>query len=197
MYNHILSAVENVNSQEDDIRRIEILNSLFFQSGRAFLVGKIIYETNKHIPLAIAYTNRKKGILVESVLTTTNDISTLFGFSRSYFMVDLEPIEGTVSFISSLLPAKPIDEIYTVLGRTRQGKTERARALNIHLNKVKDKFQHAPGTRGMVMLVFTLATYSLVLKLLKMILGIQKISAESRSSRNTNWYSITIELGDL
>ena len=76
VYNRILSAVENVNSQEDDIRRIEILNSLFFQSGRAFLVGKIIYETNKHIPLAIAYTNRKEGILVESVLTTTNDIST-------------------------------------------------------------------------------------------------------------------------
>ena len=167
VYNRILSAVENVNSQEDDIRRIEILNSLFFQSGRAFLVGKIIYETNKHIPLAIAYTNRKKGILVESVLTTINDISTLFGFSRSYFMVDLEPIEGTVSFISSLLPAKPIDEIYTVLGRTRQGKTERARALNIHLNKVKDKFRHAPGTRGMVMSVFTLATYGLVFKVIK------------------------------
>tara|TARA_B100000700_G_C15023989_1_gene847195 strand:+ start:391 stop:2118 length:1728 start_codon:yes stop_codon:yes gene_type:complete len=167
VYNRILSAVENVNSQEDDIRRIEILNSLFFQSGRAFLVGKVIYETNKHIPLAIAYTNRKNGILVESVLTTTNEISTLFGFSRSYFMVDLEPIEGTVSFISSLLPAKPIDEIYTVLGRTRQGKTERARALNIHLNKAKDKFQHAPGTRGMVMSVFTLTTYSLVFKVIK------------------------------
>ena len=72
-----------------------------------------------------------------------------------------------MSFISSLLPAKPIDEIYTVLGRTRQGKTERARALNIHLNKVKDKFQHAPGTRGMVMSVFTLATYSLVFKVIK------------------------------
>ena len=167
VYNRILSASKNIESPEDDIRRIEILNNLFFQSGRAFLVGKIIYGINKHIPLAIAYTNRKDGILVESVLTTTNDISTLFGFSRSYFMVDLEPIEGIVSFISSMLPAKPIDEIYTVLGRTRQGKTERARALNIHLNREKDKFQHAPGTRGMVMSVFTLPTHSLVFKVIK------------------------------
>ena len=70
VYNRILSAVENVNSQEDDIRRIEILNSLFFQSGRAFLVGKIIYETkDKNLVIqhfkddATAFNNQKKSVI--------------------------------------------------------------------------------------------------------------------------------------
>ena len=40
VYNRILSAVENVNSQEDDIRRIEILNSLFFQLEEPSLWGR-------------------------------------------------------------------------------------------------------------------------------------------------------------
>ena len=47
------------------------------------------------------------------------------------------------------------------------------------------------------MSVFTLATYGLVFKVIKDDFGHSKISVESRSNKNTNWYSITIELGDL
>ena len=167
VFSNIMTLLDNNDLEERDIRRIEILNSFFFQSGRAFLVGKIICNSKIKHPLILAYVNRPEGLSIEAVLTDENDVSTLFGFSRSYFMVDLEPIEGVVNFINSILPSKPIDEIYTILGRTRQGKTERARALESYMKSSSDKFRHAPGIRGMVMSVFTLPGYSLVFKVIK------------------------------
>ena len=96
-----------------------------------------------------------------------DDVSVLFGFSRSYFMVDVEPVEGAVEFIKSMLPRKPLDELFTILGRARQGKTERARSFYRHLADCEDHFVHAPGDRGLVMLVFTLPSYDLVFKVIR------------------------------
>ena len=66
-----------------------------------------------------------------------------------------------------MLPKKPIDELYTVLGRLRQGKTERHRTFTQHLSKTKDKFVHAEGETGLVMIVFTLPSYNLVFKVIR------------------------------
>mgnify|MGYP006157563857 CR=1 FL=1 len=42
-------------------------------------------------------------------------------------------------FLRSLLPGKPIDEIYTVLGRAKQGKTERYRTFFHHFAAQPDE----------------------------------------------------------
>jgi isocitrate dehydrogenase kinase/phosphatase len=65
------------------------------------------------------------------------------------------------------LADKPVDELYSVLGRIRQGKTERYRALAQHLDRSGELFVPAPGTRGMVMIVFTLAGHHLVVKVIR------------------------------
>jgi isocitrate dehydrogenase kinase/phosphatase len=72
-----------------------------------------------------------------------------------------------VQFLHSLLPNKPIDELYTVLGRLRQGKTERYRSLVEHLDRTSDEFIHAPGDAGLVMIVFTLPSFNLVFKVMR------------------------------
>ncbi|PAL01927.1 hypothetical protein B8W90_13435, partial [Staphylococcus hominis] len=75
---------------------------------------------------------------------------------RSYFQADLATVGDAVVFLRSLLPAKPIDEIYTVLGRAKQGKTERYRTFFRHFQDHPDEqLVHADGTPGMVMAVFT------------------------------------------
>jgi isocitrate dehydrogenase kinase/phosphatase len=53
------------------------------------------------------------------------------------------------------------------LGRLRQGKTERHRTFTGHLNNTKDKFVHADGDTGLVMIVFTLPSYNLVFKIIR------------------------------
>lgn len=156
-----------------EVLRLEFLPSVFYQSTRAYLVGQAFWAT-RSAPLVIALKNTDTGIEVDAVLSSTDDISILFGFTRSYFFVDIEPVEAAVFFISSLLPHKPIDELYTVFGRVRQGKTERYRAFSRHLELADDHFVDAPGDRGLVMIVFTLPSYDLVFKVIRDRFGFPK-----------------------
>jgi len=57
--------------------------------------------------------------------------------------------------------------LFTVLGRAKQGKTERYRELARHLRLSGDKFITAPGKKGMVMAVFTLPSFDIVFKLMR------------------------------
>lgn len=148
------------------IERIEILESVFYRSTRAYLVGSI--DGNDWVsPLVVALKNTDEGIIADAVILSENDVSQLFGFTRSYFHADIEIVGATVAFLRSILPRKPIAEIYTVLGRAKQGKTERFRSFLRHFQQSEDRFTHAAGDRGMVMEVFTLPSYDIVFKVIR------------------------------
>jgi isocitrate dehydrogenase kinase/phosphatase len=66
-----------------------------------------------------------------------------------------------------MLPRKPAGELFTVLGRAKQGKTERYRELVRHLEHASDSFVQAPGERGLVMLCFTLPSFDVVFKVIR------------------------------
>ncbi len=151
---------------DEIVRRIEVMHDVFFQSSRAFVVGKLFWR-HRNCPFVLAFENNERGVRAEAVLSTADDVSVLFGFTRSYFMVDVEPVEGAVYFIKSMIPRKPLDELYTIMGRARQGKTERARSFYRHLADCEDHFVHAAGDPGLVMLVFTLPSYDLVFKVIR------------------------------
>ena len=146
--------------------RFEFIDTVFYQSSRAYLVGRIVQEG--HItPLVLALENGERGIRVDAALMSEEEVSVVFSYTRSYFFADPNTVVGAVHFLHSFLPRKPIDELYTVLGRLRQGKTERHRIFTNHLNSTRDKFVHAEGDTGLVMLVFTLPSYDLVFKVIR------------------------------
>jgi len=157
----------------DDVLRIEFMQPIFYQSSRAYLVGQIFWS-RANAPLIIALKHTKHGVEVDAVLMSAEEVTVVFSFTRSYFFVDVEPVEGAVYFMRSILPNKPLDELYTVLGRVRQGKTERYRTLTRHLKRTKDQFVHARGAPGLVMLVFTLPSYDLVFKIIRDSFGYPK-----------------------
>jgi isocitrate dehydrogenase kinase/phosphatase len=149
------------------VRSIELLDTVFYRERRAYLVGRVFGE-HRFSPCVIALVNDESGLRAEAVLTRRRDVAHLFGVSRSYFQADLATVGDAVVFLRSLLPAKPIDEIYTVLGRAKQGKTERYRTFFRHFQDHPDEqLVHAEGTPGMVMAVFTLPSYPLVFKLIR------------------------------
>jgi len=94
-------------------------------------------------------------------------LSILFGFARSYFHVDLESVADVVAFLKELMPRKQAGELFTVLGRAKQGKTERYRSLFRHLSNSSDRFVLAPGQKGLVMACFTLPSYEVVFKVIR------------------------------
>ena len=148
------------------LESIEILKPVFYQPTRAYLVGCMVGRGYLY-PLVIAMKNTDEGVVIDAVIMSENDVSMLFSFTRSYFLVDLSTVGAAVMFLSRLMPRKPIDEIYTALGRAKQGKTERYRSLMRHLAVSSDTFVHAAGDVGMVMIVFTLPSYDVVFKVIR------------------------------
>ncbi|MEL6870082.1 MAG: bifunctional isocitrate dehydrogenase kinase/phosphatase [Pseudomonadota bacterium] len=145
---------------------VEFLQSVFYRSTRAFLVGRINGD-GWVSPLVVALKNTDEGIDVDAVILSKNDVSMLFGFTRSYFHADVTRVSAAIAFIKSVLPDKPIAELYTVLGRAKQGKTERYRTMVAHLGQSQDLFEFARGDKGMVMEVFTLPSFPVVFKLIR------------------------------
>jgi isocitrate dehydrogenase kinase/phosphatase len=148
------------------IEAIEMLSPVFYRATRAFLVGRFRGQ-DWIAPLVLAVKNTEDGIVLDAVITSSSEVKSLFGFSRSYFQADLPAVGAAVKFLQSMMPNKTVDELYSVLGRAKQGKTERYRQLYKHLTVSKDKFVHADGQRGMVMIVFTLPSFGLVFKVIR------------------------------
>lgn len=154
---------------EDKLLSLEMLQVVFYRDQRAYLIGRM-FGFDSWSPCIICLVHDAHGIRVDAVLTRRQDVSRLFGFTYSYFLADLPTVGDTVLFLRLLLPDKPVDELYTVLGRLKQGKTERYRHFIHHCSSLlrqQEQFQHADGQRGMVLAVFTLPSYPLVFKVIR------------------------------
>ena len=149
------------------VQRIEFIRPVFYQNTRAYIVGRSIGAEGRMEPLVIALKNSGEGVVADAVLMDSRDVGILFGFTRSYIHVDLDTVADAIVFLRTIMPGKPVAEIYTVLGRAKQGKTERYRSFFRHLHGSSDKFIDAPGDKGMVMIVFTLPSYDIVFKVIR------------------------------
>jgi isocitrate dehydrogenase kinase/phosphatase len=145
---------------------VEVIVPIFYRGRRAYLVGRILGD-GWQVPLVIPFANPPDGVSSDAVILSEAEVSMLFGFTRSYFHVDLQVVGSAVRFLRELMPLKPVEEIYTVLGRAKQGKTERYRSLMRHMQNSTDLFVFAPGAAGMVMEVFTLPSFYVVFKVIR------------------------------
>ncbi len=166
MTREILDHANRLGIGTGGFHRFEFIDSHFFQGARAYLVGRIIHERCQ-LPIVVAFENTGRGIRVDAVLLEESQVGNVFSYTRSYYFTDPTSVIGAVQFLHSILPRKPIDELYTVLGRLRQGKTERFRCFSDHLGRSRDPFVHADGDRGLVMHVFTLESFNLVFKVIR------------------------------
>jgi isocitrate dehydrogenase kinase/phosphatase len=166
---HVASEVTRHLKEIDERRgvvRVEIIRPVFYQVARAYIVGRIVGR-DFLLPLVIALKNTDGGVLVDAVMQSEGDVSIVFSFTKSYFHADLDRVGEAVLFLKSILPRKPVSELFTVLGRAKQGKTERYRELMRHLEQTEDQFVHAPGERGLVMVCFTLPSFDVVFKIIR------------------------------
>ena len=145
---------------------IELIEPVFYRGMQAFAVGRVIGD-GTITPLVLSFRIAQKAVRIDAVMLSRADVGSLFGYSRSYFHVDLPVVSAAITLLRSFMPRKSVDELYTVLGRAKQGKTERYFALQRHLDKSIDSFVHAPGDRGLVMIVFTLPSHDLVFKVIR------------------------------
>jgi len=147
--------------------QIQVLSGLFFRDQTAYLAGRLV-NGSQFYPFAIAIKRTAPGRLyVDAVLTGEAELALLFSANRSYFLVDMEVPSAYVEFMRALLPDKTAAELYTMLGLQKHGKTLFYRDFLHHLAHSRDRFELAPGIRGLVMCVFTLPSYPYVFKLIR------------------------------
>jgi isocitrate dehydrogenase kinase/phosphatase len=145
---------------------IEMAVPVFFRNKGAYLVGRL-RRRHATVPLVIALLNPRGQVVVDAVLTTEDDANVVFSFTRSYFFVDAPCPGELVRFLASIMPRKPIAELYIAIGFNKHGKTELYRAVRQHLHTSNDRFEFARGARGMVMIVFSMLSYDVIFKVVR------------------------------
>lgn len=139
----------------------------FFRNKGAYIVGRI-KSGRRTMPFVLPILhNEAGGVYVDTILFGSDQVSVLFSFTRSYFLVDASIPSQYVLFLQQLMPAKPISEIYSAMGHNKHGKTYYHRCAFRHMTSTKDQFNIAPGIKGMVMSVFTMPSYDFVFKIIK------------------------------
>jgi isocitrate dehydrogenase kinase/phosphatase len=151
---------------ESRVRAIELLASVFFRGKGAYLVGRL-HTDLEPIPVVIALHRNAGGVGVDAILLTEDEVSIVFSFTRSYFFVETRCPRELVGFLRAIMPRKPVAELYIAIGHNKHGKTELYRSLLQHLERSDDRFEIAPGQRGMVMFVFTLPGFDVVFKVIR------------------------------
>lgn len=148
-------------------RFLQILPQVFYRERRAYLLGIARWQNRQQL-CVVALVSATDGVRVHALLTEADQVSVLFGYARSHFHVDLQTVDAVVGLLAGLLPHKPVSELYTVLGRAKQGKTERYCELQRYLVRYPgEQMVHADGDRGMVMVVFTPPSHPVVIKVIR------------------------------
>ncbi|MGR5147762.1 bifunctional isocitrate dehydrogenase kinase/phosphatase [Photobacterium alginatilyticum] len=147
---------------------IEMIREPFYRNKAAYLIGRIYLNDNHTVPLVLpVLNNSSRELYIDACLFHVDNVSIIFGFARSYFMVYAPAPAALVRFLAELIPNKTNAELYTAIGCQKHGKTELYREFLHHVEHSDDQFISAPGIKGMVMSVFTLPSYDFVFKIIK------------------------------
>ncbi len=152
---------------------IDVLRSVFYRNKGAYVVGRV-RRGGITLPLVIPLLRAERGIVVDAALLNPDQASVVFGFSWSYFRVDVPRPRDLIEFLRSIMPLKQVNELYNAIGFNKHGKTELFRSLMSYLRDPDARFAFAEGDEGMVMAVFTLPAFSLVFKIIKDSFGAPK-----------------------
>lgn len=169
------------------VAALETLRPLFYQGKGAYLVGRLLLSAGAVVPVVLPLRNSARGVRVDAVLLDRNEASQVFSFTRSYFHVDVERPYDVMRFLRSLMPRKPIAELYIAIGEVKQGKTELYRTIVDHLNETDERYCFAPGIPGLVMVVFTAPGLDMVLKIIRDVFPPQKDFSPARVRERYGW----------
>jgi isocitrate dehydrogenase kinase/phosphatase len=152
---------------------VDVLREVFYRNKGAYVIGRL-RRGGTIVPLVLPLLRASRGIVVDAVLMTQNEVSIVFGFSWSYFRVGAPQPRALVEFLSSIMPLKRVNELYNGIGYNKHGKTELFRSLMAHLADPGARFAFAEGDEGMVMVVFTLPEHNLMFKIIRDSFGAPK-----------------------
>jgi isocitrate dehydrogenase kinase/phosphatase len=169
-WNHLRPAVElaaeRLNAAIPGAPQLQIVTAVFYRGRGAYIIGRAT-ANGASTPIAFCLLNREGGMTLDALLVGESDLAILFSYTRAYFRVDERCPFTLVRWLRDVMQRKRLAELYNAIGYNRHAKTEFYRDFVRHLQDSTDCFVEAEGTRGMVMIVFTLPSYDVVFKLIR------------------------------
>jgi len=165
-------AAERIDSAWNDggagvpLESLDLLEPPFYRGSGAYLVGRL-RGGETVLPLVLVLQHGEHGIELDAALTSERDVSVLFSFTRAHFLVTIERPADMIVFLRTIMPKKPLPELYIALGHSKHGKTEMYQDLLGHLRRSMGLFDLSRGDAGMVMVVFDLRSYDYVFKVIR------------------------------
>ena len=136
--------------------QIQMLNQPFYRNRTAYLVGRVINGPDRY-PFILSIRRSQDGTAyVDRLFSEREHVASMFTSARAYFLVDTEIPSAIIHFLLDFLPEKTAADLYTQIGFHKQGKAEFYRDFLDHLQRSSDPIETAPGSKGMVMVVFTI-----------------------------------------
>ncbi|ALS32832.1 isocitrate dehydrogenase kinase/phosphatase [Pseudoalteromonas translucida KMM 520] len=178
---------------------IEYAYSHFYRNKACYLIGRCIAKNGGNMPFAIAILNTPNGLKIDAVMMGADQLSLLFGFARTYFMVDTDQPARYVDYLSVLMPHKQRFELFNAIGFIKHAKTEfyRYKVDTTKNSSASFKYVAAPGTPGMVMLVFTIAGSDHVYKVIKDKFSAPKTATKAQVKEKYNFVKQADRVGRL
>ncbi|MGO2408008.1 bifunctional isocitrate dehydrogenase kinase/phosphatase [Pseudoalteromonas nigrifaciens] len=178
---------------------IEYAYSHFYRNKACYLIGRCIAKNGDNMPFAIAILNTPNGLKIDAVMMGADQLSLLFGFARTYFMVDTDQPARYVDYLSVLMPHKQRFELFNAIGFIKHAKTEfyRYKVDTTKNSPASFKYVAAPGTPGMVMLVFTIAGSDHVYKVIKDKFSAPKTATKAQVKEKYNFVKQADRVGRL
>jgi len=149
------------------IEAVDVVDAVFYRGTGAYLAGRLRGADGATLPLVMVVLHGDGGVEVDAVLTSEDEVSVVFSYTRAHFRVSAPHPGEMVRFLRALMPRKPIADLYMAIGHPKHGKTELFRDLYGHLSRSMERFEHAPGATGMVMIVFALRSFPYVFKVIR------------------------------
>ena len=82
----VVAAIEDALAARERtpvLEAIEVIDKGFYRGRRVYMVGRLLIEGDRFLPLVIALRHPESGVVVDAVLFSEDDLSILFSFSRS------------------------------------------------------------------------------------------------------------------
>jgi isocitrate dehydrogenase kinase/phosphatase len=156
-------------SQHRDSRlvRIEMINAGFYRNRGAYLVGRLIFDSDRFVPLIIALLNDELGIYVDAVLTSETYAHNIFSSTLANFHVTSTYYHEVSALLKSIMPKRPLGLHYSTIGYNHLGKVAVMSELESELTSSTAGLETAVGEPGTVAMGFASSNSAYNLKVIR------------------------------
>lgn len=157
--------LQNHGKNIEDLSSLELLSPVFYQTKRAYQVGRVVFKSGEFLPMVLGYAHPESGVQLDVVLVGEKDVSPLFSYTRSNFHVDVSAYREMVEYLVQMLPNKNRIDFLAAIGFHNPAKEYLKASLRAKLARPNAHFDFAIGVKGNATDVFSVTGFPFVFKI--------------------------------